>query len=458
MIKNNGINKDSIPWRNKSLLEIKINDFYFLVNTFCSNGLKLVNQQQFKVFKAVNGKTSILELSTNLNFPVNDVLSFLTSLETLNMISITNSFNEQKFKLSSTKKLNLWVHTTNKCNLGCYYCNIATLQTTGAMPSIVKSQLTDKLYETAVKKQLTSIKLRLSGGEPLLQFDNWKDFYLITKSKLKEVNCEFKVAFLTNLTFLTDEIIAFAKKHKIGFGVSLDGFSEHHDFTRKFHNGKGSFSIVDKNLRKLISEGIQPSISTVISNENMEGLPLLTDYLIDLNLHFRYSIVHGKNLDRKKLTQILLNCYDIMENAIHEKNFSFSSKHKLCDLKPTELSHHTCSSAFSSAAIYVDGGVYFCHVKFGSKDKSGTIFDQEDIVTTIEKGKYNLGEFSADCNRCQYKFVCTSGCPMYRENGKDLSCDLYHKILPRYYELLGIDRLNKIKRVTKHNSQQKYLQ
>jgi uncharacterized protein len=269
------------------------------------------------------------------------------------------------------------------------------------------------------------------------------------QQKFKEIGSEFSASFLTNLTYLTEEIVEFAKINKVGFGVSLDGFDFYHDFTRKFHNGKGSFDVVEKNLQVLKDNGIKPSISTVVTGENMEGLPALTEYLIEKNLHFRYSIVRGESINRDRLSNLLTESYHIMENAI-EKGWDFSNLHTLCDLKPSELGFQTCASGFSGGAVYVDGGVYFCHVQFGADEKvNGSIFEENsDMLDLIERGSNYVGGRSDDCQTCNYKHVCTSGCPIYRVDGKDPNCGIYHEFLPIIYKLMGKQKLITIQKAT----------
>lgn len=436
-----------IPNKNPHLVVREIDDgFYTIVNTYSTNGLKIINSNQFQIFDKVDGIKNIEEIAHDLDLEVQAVEQVLNMLAPKEIIRFDKSFSEPNWENQNPKSLNLWIHTTNKCNLGCSYCYISTLQTTGGMSRETIEQLGTKILQTAKERSLKAVKIRLAGGEPLLQFRNWRDFIISTKEEFRKIDCDFGVAFLTNLTYLDNDIIEFSKQHKIGFGVSLDGYGNYHDLTRKFHNGKGSFDKVDQNLRKLLASGIKPSVSTVVNQANMEGLPTLTQYLIDLNLHFRYSIVHGEYLNRERLSEILTECYDIMQDAIYQKDFEFSKKHRLCDLKPSEIFFQTCSSGYSGGAVYVDGGVYFCHVKFGEGDLSGSIYDNEDLLTTVLKGQHNLGYRSDDCMKCNYKYVCTSGCPMYRVDGKDLSCGLYHHHLPRFYELLGRERLHKIKK------------
>ena len=112
--------------------------------------------------------------------------------------------------------------------------------------------------------------------------------------------------------FGNNEIIAFAKEYNIGFGVSLDGVEATHDATRSFRSGCGSFGIVDANLRKLIDAGIAVAVNTVVTNLNLIGLPDLTDYLIALDIPFRFSIVKGEKIHAELLDEYLSASHAIM--------------------------------------------------------------------------------------------------------------------------------------------------
>jgi len=51
----------------------------------------------------------------------------------------------------------------------------------------------------------------------------------------------------TNLTLLTEEIAEFFNRNNIDVYISIDGYREAHNRTRKYHNGKGSFDdIIEK--------------------------------------------------------------------------------------------------------------------------------------------------------------------------------------------------------------------
>lgn len=431
-----------IPIKSPHLLVRPVNDQYFYaVNCSYPHSLRILNRAQFDILSAIDNQSSIFQLSDRLSVQVDTLNDFLNLLSQTDIIRFDNQFSNP-IKPQTPTSLNFWVHTTNRCNLTCGYCYISTLNTANGMQLNTQQQLLYKLVETVRKRKITSIKLRLAGGEPISQFKNWKAFITEAKSALNLLECDLTISFITNLTILNDEILAFSKANDIRFGVSLDGLDEYNDTNRRFKNGVGSFKVINANLQKLQAYNIPVSINTVINNQNLKGLPALTHYLVSLDIPFRYSIVKGEDINRELLERYLSESYIIMGDAI-QSGWSFSNRHQFCDLKPNELGFQTCNSGFSGGAIYIDGSLNYCHVHFGdASQQSFSIFeDNLDLVDMIEQGSHYEDMKSADCTVCKYKSICTSGCPVYRVNGKDPQCSTYHKFIPVIYKLQALERL-----------------
>lgn len=431
-----------IPIKSPHLLVKPIDEqYYYAVNCFYPNSLRILNKSQFDILTAVDNQSSVSALSHKLSIQTNVLEKFFGILSQTEIIRFDGHFTKPQ-KPQIPQSLNFWIHITNRCNLSCGYCYISTLNTTAGMSNDTQTKLLNKLIETVRGRNITSIKLRLAGGEPLSQFKAWKTFIPEAKTQLKSFGCDLTISFLTNLTILNDEILTFSKENDIRFGVSLDGIAQFNDASRTFRNGTGSFNVIDKNLQRLMENGIPVSVNTVVQNQNLQGLPDLTRYLIDLNIPFRYSIVKGENINPELLERYLYESYGIMEEAIHS-GWSFSGKHQFCDLKPNELGFQTCASGFAGGAINVDGRFNYCHVHFGNTNQdSFSIFDENiDLVDMIEQGSHFENLKSADCSLCKYNAICTSGCPVYRVNGKDPQCSIYHKFIPLIYQLQAKERL-----------------
>ncbi|MEZ0542541.1 radical SAM protein [Fibrella arboris] len=430
------------PIKSPHLLLRPVEDGYFYaVNCAHSHSLRLLNQAQYELLNAVDSQTDTAVLAEGFGLAPDMVDGFFRLLAQTELIRFDDQFS-QPTKPDLVSSLNFWIHTTNRCNLSCGYCYIGTLNTSGGMSAAVQQQLLHKLIETVQRRGLASVKLRLAGGEPLTQFKAWQAFIPQVRERLAEVDCGLDISFLTNLTIVNDDIIAFAKAQHISFGVSLDGEGAYHDATRSLRPGVGTFDRVDANLRTLLANNIPVSTSTIITNANLVGLPDLTRYLIDIDIPFRYSIVKGEAIDAGLLDHYLTEAYAIMFEAI-EEGWRFSQRHQFCDLKPNELGFQTCASGFSGGAVYVDGTVNYCHTHVGDTAKQAhSIFDEGlDLVDMIQAVSHYEGPRSTDCQTCRYKSVCTSGCPVYRVDGKDPQCSLYHQFIPLIYDLQAKERL-----------------
>lgn len=412
-----------------------------MVNCSYPNSLRILTESQYTILRAIDGRTDTAALSEVHGVQPDALDAYLQLLKTTEIVRFDTDFSLPE-KPSVPESLNFWIHTTNRCNLSCGYCYISTLHTPGGMSEETKRQLLRKLIETVQKRNIRHIKFRLAGGEPLTQFKSWKGFIPQAKEALQALGCNLEIAFITNLTILTDEILVFSKEYNISYGVSLDGLGQTHDASRKFRNGVGSFENVDQHIRTLVSHGLPLSINTVVNNLNLEGLPDLTRYLIALDVPFRFSIVKGEAIDAEKLGKYLSEAYAIMEEAI-QTGWAFSRRHQFCDLKLNELGFQTCASGFSGGAIYLDGTLNYCHVHAGdTAQPAHSIFEEGlDLVDMIRQGSHYEDIRSGDCSLCQFKSVCTSGCPIYRVNGKDPQCSLYHTVIPRIYELQARERL-----------------
>jgi len=82
-------------------------------------------------------------------------------------------------------------------------------------------------------------------------------------------------------------------------------------------------------------------------------------------------------------------------------------------------------------------------VQFGDDNAPGvSIFNDElSLVDMIAGGEHHVDEKSDDCKKCRYRSICTSGCSVYRVDGKDPQCSLYHRFIPKDYELQAKERL-----------------
>ena len=160
----------------------------------------------------------------------------------------------------------LTLQVTQRCNLRCEYCIYS-----GNYDNRKHSEL-DMSFETAKKAidfyllssgEMEKCSIAFYGGEPLLNLKLIKQCVEYVKSKT--VGKKVSFVMTTNATLLNDETVDYLQSENFEIMVSLDGSKKEHDEHRKFQNGKGSFDLIQKNLRR-IRERYPEFFSTIIYN------------------------------------------------------------------------------------------------------------------------------------------------------------------------------------------------
>lgn len=417
-------------------------NYYLLINPQKRNSLYVITLQQYKLLTLLKNSVSSTEDMDDIVEP-NVLDKFYLLFKRRGVLSDVNNFPADLNSKPTT--LNLWMHSTDRCNLRCKYCYIETKETNEEMSPNMISNICKSIITTVKEESLKLVSIRFGGGEPFLSYKKW-DYKLTTlKKSLKMMDCELRIVFLTNLTVLNNDILSFIERHKVFISVSLDGIGKYNDSSRIFINGEGTYNVIIKNLYKLLDKKIKPSIMNVVTNNNLDGLTGITMFAIEHNLSIRFSIVQHQEFNYEKAYVIFLKCYKLFEDAI-SKGYKFSKKHKLCDLNLFNFSDKACGSGVNNAAIYIDGAVYFCQQQVGSVNRLSTIKENENIFKAIRIGKVSWNGVAANCGDCQYINICAGGCPLSIDKyGKSPSCIFFQKIIPIIYSLIGKERLMRIK-------------
>ena len=355
----------------------------------------------------------------------------------------------------SIKSMSTWLHIDNNCNLGCSYCYISGMNKEFMSIQVADSYI-DKLEQTVEKHQLTSVTIRLAGGEPTLRMK------LIThiceqiqkRPLLKKIHT--KIVLITNGTVVDSNLINLIKYHSIGVCISIDGLGEWHDKTRPFRNsGKKSSDKIFKNLNTYVENGIKPNILTTITEENILGIPELSRFLIDRNLSFRYGLYRDNTGGYKayesflkRASFVLNDCHDYYIEAI--KNRKTTSNYQLCDIRLSRKpSLRTCNIGHSGVTVNHYGEVFLCQ-SIMDKKPIGNIKDKETLLQMAWRQKTypelvtkNVLDYEG-CKDCQWSLICAGGCPVVSSasNGSAASaspyCEIYKAMIPRLIEIKAL--------------------
>jgi uncharacterized protein len=146
-----------------------------------------------------------------------------------------------------------------RCNLACDYCYVYTMadQSWRDQPLVMKRETwratAERMAAHAASHGLTSMRLVLHGGEPLLAGRDRLVELINDFRSAFAAGCHLQIQIQTNGTLLSEDIIKVFHEHGVRVGVSLDGVAADNDNRRPYPDGRGSSSAVDRGLRLLTS-------------------------------------------------------------------------------------------------------------------------------------------------------------------------------------------------------------
>lgn len=166
----------------------------------------------------------------------------------------------------------------DRCNLRCPYCVNRNQQAPKAGTGIKKdspdrnrviNNCIDQFFARKMKNGVKETSVSFNGGEILTDWTIIKDMVQRISQKYPDIKVQYEIN--TNLTLLTEEIARFFDFHKFKVHISIDGYKESHDKTRKYPDGRGSFDDIIKKVelfRKINKNNPLVSFQGTIENSN----------------------------------------------------------------------------------------------------------------------------------------------------------------------------------------------
>jgi len=243
-------------------------DGSFYIYDVNSNRIFNVDKLTYDVINDVYLKTDKVITKFRKTYPEDVIKNKLDELKKLidkNSYFTHNTLNNNlklEFSIGEIKELldnkvkSIALGVTEDCNMRCRYCiysgkiGYKRSHSKKFMDFDTAQKSIDFFFEHN-KKVTDKIGISFYGGEPLLNFKLIKDCVNYSRAKNTKLDRKLIFSITTNGTLLDDEIIDFIVKEKIALAISIDGPKEIHDCNRVFKNGKGSFDIVYKNIKKI---------------------------------------------------------------------------------------------------------------------------------------------------------------------------------------------------------------
>ena len=207
------------------------------------------------------GAESLIE-ELSSDYPLEQIVETIEELTEIRAIGDVNAPKQQVpndlppegFPLTT-----MVLNVTNKCNLACTYCyeygedKIVDTKY-GDAPKFMSEQTAEESVEflLAESRGQEVAHLTFFGGETLLNFPVLQQTVAYARRRAAEEGKRIEFSLTTNATLLRPEIIEWLADNQIGVTISIDGPKEVQDGLRVFHNGKGTYDVVQPKIKELL--------------------------------------------------------------------------------------------------------------------------------------------------------------------------------------------------------------
>lgn len=346
---------------------------------------------------------------------------------------------------------------TYACNLECTYCYEKTYaiehrkiyNSSEIMEKWFSfiEDIIDRTRSSHNKFSNKDVMVTLMGGEPLLK----KNKKLI-ENILKELSLrKLGISVVTNGVDLHEFIDIIIKYDVSHIQVTLDGSQEIHDSRRLKHDGSGSFREILYNIAMAIDFGITVVLRVNVDEGNIGNLCILSDLIYQRfgnNSKLKpyiYLMQDGgcSGDDRVINEQLAISRISDLEKqypsmAIFEKRYHPSTFVDSIFLdRPFQPSHRHCGASKNLFILDFKGDVYKCWHGIGNKKyRVGFIHPKREFNENLKIWGDRSVENIHECQSCNYRYICGTGCPAAGHKNKDQPFDISSSACVDYENIL----------------------
>lgn len=407
-----------------------------------------MNIQNFLKMESKNGRFYFFDALSNRIYEV-------ASHEDLKEIQFSDLGLESDVREQALLKNNIYeevnknaktliLEVTEDCNIRCTYCiyDEANSSERNHREKLMSKDIAFKALDDFYKRtDGAEAYLVFYGGEPLINFRLIKELVGYANSIS---NGGIKFSLTTNGVSLDESKFQFFVENEFKLTVSLDGPEFIHDLNRKTKNGKGTFDIVESNLRSFMEYDEKYYFSNIDFNctiTNHLDIPaineffLSTDLFADGKVRFASEISKSTAIDKEisasidinELKSVLKNSGKIISKSIKasELNGNLVQDSYFGDIVRKIMYRELDENASKGKKIcipysnrtYVRSGgqVQFCErVQF-----YGVVDDLSNLDKYSEKFYHEFLEFKrGSCSRCFAYNFCEMCPASFIENSK----------------------------------------
>ena len=420
---------------------------WFVCNPVEAGNIAVIDEEALSLLKSFCVPTTAQEIASMKNTSISRLSSIISIFLDLCFLRDLDQKSLTESEQVGTPALSAWLHITNACNLRCHYCYIS--KNSDHMEQETSRQSIDAIIRSALHHGYEHVHLKYAGGEAMLQLPQVLAIHDYALQQTQEHNLRLSASLLSNGTIMTQQMIKQLKERRIHIMISLDGLGAAHDQQRPYLNGsKGSFSMVDRTISRLLANNLRPSINVTVSQRNLAGLPALLSYILDRDLHFTLSYyrendcsasISDLQFSEKLMIDGMRAAFVSIKQHLPKRRIIDS----LIDKGGMKAPHHyTCGIGRNYLVINQHGEIAKCQADI---TRTVTTIQADDPLQEIRNERAGMQAIDVDhkegCRTCTWRYWCGGGCPLvtYRVTGRnDLrspNCAIYQALFPEAVRL-----------------------
>lgn len=395
----------------------QIDEEHYFVSTR-HGGWVILDKEEFDSFKSRD-----FEPDSELFNELKDVGIILTEDS---MDKIKKDLWKKHYRLVNPPTYHV-IPVSEACNMNCVYCHPDSKPGKGSMDRSMAEEILDFIFSIPGIKGKT-IKIVLTGGEPLTNYDTVRFIVEKAHELAKEKNINLNISLQSNLTLMEDNIAEFLKEHNVKVGTSIDGPKELHNAQRPYQSGGGTYEDIVYWINRLRKEyGLHVGAISVVTGISLDYDPKdMVDTFRDLGqkeLFIKPYRPQGRakeHDDELRMTaqeffdfyrgavEYILDLWrdgtDIIERTTREyiENFTSPKRRSMCKDRP-------CGAGITMLSWTKDGDIIACDsLRSEEEAKLGNV--KEDSYLDIRAAALPLVSMTTDvtpeCTRCPFQAFC----------------------------------------------------
>ena len=388
-----------------------------------------------------------------------------------------NKLIDMKSYLFHAPSLHIFVVTT-ACNGDCVYCQAQSHHTgTGLM---MEKETAEKAIDLVLSSPSLYITIEFQGGEPLLNFDLIR--FVVETVEQKQTHKKINFSIVSNLTKITEEMIAFFQEHQISISTSLDGNADIQNYNRPMKNRQvAMYPGTISGIQKIQAHHVPIGAIQTTTAYSLTKADEIVDQYVSLHLNsifirpltplgMAYEQWNQIGYDAEQFKDFYQQC--MLKILAYNKNGYFLVEgHARIFLKKILLQcaenymelRSPCGAGLGQMAYYPNGDIYTCDEARMLAGMGNHAFKMGNVATATYQDlissnacsvvcKYSILEGLPSCHQCVYQPYC-GVCPVIsyatfhdvtEKYPNHYRCAVYKGILDVLFELIQSEENRKI--------------